>query len=52
MRALLERRRLPFVSGKAWTTDAPYRETQAMIDARRAERCLIVELKAASLLAP
>lgn len=51
IRATLEARGLPFVSGKTWTTDAPYRETQAMIDARRAEGCLSVEMEAASLMA-
>ena len=51
MRAALEARGLPFVAGKTWTTDAPYRETQAMIGARRAEGCLTVEMEAASLLA-
>ncbi len=51
LRAALTARGLPFVTGKTWTTDAPYRETQAMIDARRAEGCLTVEMEAASLLA-
>ncbi|MCG2783939.1 MAG: nucleoside phosphorylase [Anaerolineae bacterium] len=51
IRATLEARGIPFVSGKTWTTDAPYRETQSMIDARRAEGCLTVEMEAASLLA-
>ncbi|MBE0671566.1 MAG: nucleoside phosphorylase [Anaerolineales bacterium] len=51
IRTTLETRRLPFVSGKTWTTDAPYRETQTMIDARRAEGCLTVEMEAASLMA-
>lgn len=51
IRAVLEARPVPFVSGKTWTTDAPYRETQSMIDARRAEGCLTVEMEAASLLA-
>jgi len=51
MRAALEARGLPFVAGKTWTTDAPYRETQTMIDARRAEGCLTVEMETASLLA-
>lgn len=39
------------MTGKTWTTDAPYRETQSMIDARRAEGCLTVEMEAASLIA-
>jgi len=51
IRAALEARRIPFISGKTWTTDAPYRETQSVIDARRAEGCLTVEMEAASLLA-
>lgn len=51
LRATLERRGLPFMSGKTWTTDAPYRETPAVLSARRAEGCLTVEMEAASLLA-
>lgn len=51
IRAALVTRRVPFVNGKTWTTDAPYRETQAVIDARRAEGCLTVEMEAAALLA-
>jgi uridine phosphorylase len=51
LRSTLEARRVPFVSGKTWTTDAPYRETPSMIDARRAEGCLTVEMESASLLA-
>jgi len=48
---LLYERNIPFVSGKTWTTDAPYRETQSIIDIRRAEGCLAVEMEAASLMA-
>lgn len=51
LRSALTRRGVPFVSGKTWTTDAPYRETQSMIDARRADGCLTVEMEAASLMA-
>ena len=51
LRAALQERGLPFVSGKTWTTDAPYRETPAAIAARRAEGCLTVEMEAASLMA-
>jgi len=47
----LEAHGVPFVTGKTWTTDAPYRETQAKIDARRAEGCLTVEMEAAGLIA-
>lgn len=51
LRSALTKRGVPFVIGKTWTTDAPYRETQSMIDARRAEGCLTVEMEAASLMA-
>ena len=37
--------------GTAWTTDAPYRETQEAIDAARGEGVLAVEMEAASLYA-
>lgn len=50
LRSALTMREVPFVTGKTWTTDAPYRETQTMIDARRAEGCLTVEMEAASLM--
>lgn len=51
IQAVLEERNLPYVPAKTWTTDAPYRETQAVIDSRRAEGCLTVEMEAASLMA-
>lgn len=51
IRATLKTRGIPFMSGKTWTTDGPYRETQPVIEARRAEGCLTVEMEAASLLA-
>lgn len=51
LHSTLTARGLPFVAGKTWTTDAPYRETQTTLDARRAEGCLTVEMEAASLMA-
>ncbi|MDO9087706.1 MAG: nucleoside phosphorylase [Anaerolineaceae bacterium] len=51
MEAFLQERGIPFVTGKTWTTDAPYRETQGMIDKRKREGCLTVEMEAASFLA-
>jgi uridine phosphorylase len=51
LQATLAERDLPFVAGKTWTTDAPYRETQTMIDLRLAEGCLAVEMEAAGLMA-
>jgi uridine phosphorylase len=49
--AILEKRGLPYRVGKTWTTDAPYRETAAMVAARRQEGCLAVEMEAAGLVA-
>ncbi len=51
LEATLRERGLPFVTGKTWTTDAPYRETPGKIIARRNEGCLTVEMEAASLMA-
>jgi purine-nucleoside phosphorylase len=51
IREVLDERNIPYVEGKTWTTDAPYRETQQMVDLRRAEGCAAVEMEAASLMA-
>lgn len=37
--------------GKTWTTDAPYRETPHKIAKRKEERCLVVEMEAAGMMA-
>ena len=49
--ATLSRQNVPYVVGKTWTTDAPYRETPNKIAARRAEGCLTVEMESAALIA-
>jgi uridine phosphorylase len=49
--ATLKARRLPYSTGKTWTTDAPYRETSARIALRRDEGCLTVEMEAAAFMA-
>jgi uridine phosphorylase len=49
--AVLAERDVPYVVGKTWTTDAPYRETRAKIAARRAEGCLTVEMETAAFFA-
>jgi uridine phosphorylase len=41
----------PVMTGDSWTTDAPYRETEAAIDAARAARVACVEMEAAALYA-
>ena len=47
----LEAHHLPYVIGKTWTTDAPYRETAQRIARRKAEGCLTVEMEAAAMMA-
>ncbi|MBQ7859355.1 MAG: nucleoside phosphorylase [Faecalibacterium sp.] len=47
----LHQRGVPNLAGKTWTTDAFYRETPAMIDRRRREGCLTVEMEAAAFFA-
>jgi uridine phosphorylase len=42
---------VPFLTGKAWSTDAPYRETRARAGRRVAEGCLAVDMEAAALFA-
>lgn len=51
LETVLKRNKIPYQIGKTWTTDAPYRETEAKIAARKAEGCLTVEMEAASLMA-
>jgi purine-nucleoside phosphorylase len=49
--AALQAARIPVHQGAAWTTDAPFRETETAIDAARAEGILAVEMEAAALYA-
>lgn len=48
---VIARHGLPSITGKTWTTDAPYRETVAKIAARKEEGCVVVEMEAAALMA-
>ncbi len=47
----LERRGVPHVVGRAWTTDAIFRETRARVERRRREGCSVVEMECAALAA-
>lgn len=47
----LQRHRVPFVRGKVWTTDAPYRETRRKVERRVEEGCLAVDMEAAAFFA-
>ena len=42
---------IPFKTGKTWTTDAIYRETPDLIERRRNEGCITVEMEAAAFFA-
>jgi len=47
----LKRHSIPYIVGKTWTTDAPYRETPAKVQLRKSEGCLTVEMEAAAFFA-
>lgn len=47
----LEKLGIPYTTGKTWTTDAMYRETPEMIELRRSEGCITVEMEAAAFFA-
>ena len=47
----LQTQPLPVLSGRVWTTDAPYRETEEQLTSHAKEGVLAVEMQAASLFA-
>ncbi len=47
----LEKHEIPYVIGKVWTTDAIYRETQTIIEERKAQGCIAVEMECSASLA-
>lgn len=42
---------MPYIKGKIWTTDAPYRETRKKIQLRQEQGCIAVEMECAALVA-
>jgi len=48
---VMEAKEIPYLLGKTWTIDAPYRETSKKIETRRDEGCISVEMEAAGLMA-
>ncbi len=40
---------LPYVAGRVWTTDAPYREIKSAVEKRKSEGCLAVEMELAGI---
>jgi uridine phosphorylase len=47
---LLEKK-IPFIKGKTWTTDAFYRETPEKLKLRKEEGCITVEMEASAFMA-
>lgn len=47
----LKRHQIPYVVGKVWTTDAIYRETQTLIEERKMQGCIAVEMECSASLA-
>lgn len=47
--AVFEKLGLPYVNGRIWTTDAPYRETCTAIERRKQGGCIAVEMELAGL---
>lgn len=40
---------LPYVKGRVWTTDAMYRETRDLVEKRKSEGCVAVEMELAGM---
>jgi uridine phosphorylase len=51
LEATLREADVPFVTGRTWTTDAPYRETRTCVTRRVDEGCLTVEMEASAFIA-
>jgi len=48
---ILDEMKIPYISGRTWTTDAFYRETALNMEARKKDGCITVEMECASLAA-
>ncbi len=48
---VLNNHNIKYLQGKVWTTDAIFRETRDLVELRRQEGCLMVEMEASALLA-
>lgn len=44
-------KQLPYIEGKTWTTDAPYRETKEKVNLRRSQGCICVEMECSAFFA-
>ena len=46
---IFEKLNLPYVKGRVWTTDAIYRETRNLVEQRKSEGCIAVEMELAGV---
>ena len=46
---IFEKLKLPYVQGRIWTTDAPYRETKTAFAKRKNDGCIAVEMELAGI---
>ena len=46
---IFEKLSLPYVKGRVWTTDAPYRETKSALNTRTEQGCIAVEMELAGV---
>jgi uridine phosphorylase len=46
-----EKNKIPYITGKTWTTDAFYRETKNKYELRKSEGCICVEMECAGFAA-
>lgn len=51
LESVLKHLNIPYIKGKTWTSDAIYRETLPLIQERKQEGCLAVEMECAAMLA-
>lgn len=49
--AVLDEEGFPYLEGKTWTTDSPYRETPEKVALRQSEGCVTVEMETAAFFA-
>jgi len=48
---ILKNNNIPYIVGKTWTTDAPYRETTNKVKNRKEENCLCVDMECSAIAA-
>lgn len=46
---ILNYNNVPYVRGKVWTTDAPYRETRAKVKKRKEQGCICVDMECSAM---